>query len=159
MSILTKAGKDIIRLTEDHIQDVYDINHKVHLIRLSFNNPTNEIMDWVLGTFRKTNRYVIDNEHIRFYNYFFKRTNFKYYVINIDRYFTGLISFFKRNNKVLLDITKLDNDNKKYILLNLADVLSNTEVIIISEDDYNDNIDILKAWNGNVILHDKDYVI
>ena len=159
MSILTKAGQDIIRLTEDHIQDVYDPHNKVHLIRLSFDNPTNEIMDWVLDTFKKTNRYVIDNEHIRFYNYFFKRTNFKYYVINIDRYFTGLVSFFKRNNKVLLDITKLDDDDKRYILLNLADVLSNTEVIIISKDDYNDNITTLKAWKGNIILHDKNYVI
>ncbi len=159
MSILTKSGKDIIKLTEDHIQDVYDPQHKVHLIRLSFNIPNNDIMNWVINTFKKTNRYIIDNEHIRFYNYFFKRTNLKYYVINTNEYFTGLISFFKRNNKVLLDITKLNKKDKIFVFDNLLDVLSNTEVIIINKNDYKDNINILKVWNGNIILHDDNYVI
>jgi hypothetical protein len=116
-------------------------------------------MNWVVNTFKKTNRYIIDNEHIRFYNYFFKRTNLKYYVINTNEYFTGLISFFKRNNKVLLDITKLNKKDEIFVFNNLFDVLSNTEVIIINKKDYQNNINTFKVWNGNIILHDNNYVI
>ena len=160
MSIITRLGKDVIKISEENIYDVSDINHKVHLIRLDFKKPKNEIMKWVITTFPQTNRYIIDNEHIRFYNYFFKRTNLKYYVINTNKYYTGLISFFKRNNKVLLDTTILNKNDIKFVFDNLIDVLSNTEVIIINNNNYNNNIDVLKEWKGNIILYDNnDYVI
>ena len=82
MSFLTIPGKDIIVVDEHSYEDNVSYDYKVHLIRLKFDNPTDEKMLWVMEAFKKTNRYVIDTQHIRYYNYYLKRTNLKYYIIN-----------------------------------------------------------------------------
>ncbi len=156
---ITKPGTDIIVISDMDYNRNTQIEDKVHLIRLSFSNPTVDKMNWVVNTFYKTHRYIIDSEHIRFYNGFFKQTNKKYYVIN-DENTIGLISFFKRNNKVLLDITALSEFDRMYVL-NVAfkDVLGNTEVIIISKEDCDDHLDELSTYNGNCIIEDPNYLI
>jgi hypothetical protein len=156
---ITKPGSDIIVITDQDYNKDIRIEEKVHLIRLAFDIPTIEKMNWVIDTFYKTHRFIIDSEHIRFYNGFFKRTNKKYYVINDDST-NGLISFFKKNNKVLLDITALNEFDKMYVL-NVAfnDILKNTEVIIISKDDYTERLEQLNMYNGNCVIADEDYPI
>lgn len=156
---ITKPGQDIIVITDDDFNKQKTTEEKIHLIRLNFEDPTIDKMNWVIDAFYKTHRYVIDSTDIRFYNGFFKRTNKKYYVIN-DQSTNGLISFFKKNNKVLLDITALSEFDKMYVL-NVAfmDVLRNTEVIIISKNDYTDHLEELNMYNGNCIIQDDNYPI
>ncbi len=156
---ITKPGTDIIVITDRDYHNDIQVEDKIHLIRLAFEDPTIEKMNWVIDTFYKTHRFIIDSLHIRLYNGFFKRTNKKYYVIN-DTTTDGLISFFKKNNKVLLDITALSYDDRMYVLTtSFADVLKNTEVIIISKDDYDEHLDELSMYNGNCVIADDNYPI
>ena len=160
MSLITIAGKDIIVVNEDSFNNDVSYNYKVHLVRLSFDDPTDEKMEWVLHTFRKTNRYVIDIDHIRYYNYYLKRTNLKYYIINTISAWRGLVSFFKRNNKVLLDITKLSLFEKQFVLnVSLDDVISNTEVLLMDKEDYTAHLETFNRWKGDIILKDENYII
>lgn len=156
---ITKPGQDIIVITDQDYNKKVKTEDKVHLIRLKFDTPTIDKMDWVIESFHKTHRFVIDSEHIRFYNGFFKRTNKKYYVIN-DSNTEGLISFFKKNNKVLLDITALSEFDRLYVLnVAFTDILRNTEVIIISKSDYTERLEELNMYNGNCIIADSNYPI
>ena len=156
---ITKPGSDIIVITDQDFNNNIKKEDKVHLIRLAFETPTVEKMNWVIDAFHKTHRFVIDSEHIRFYNGFFKRTNKKYYVIN-DNTTNGLISFFKKNNKVLLDVTALTEFDRLYVLnVAFTDILRNTEVIIISKNDYEQHLEELNMYNGNCVIEDTDYPI
>ncbi len=157
----TIPGKDIISINDEDLEYLTPPESKVHLIKLNLKNPTLNGVDLITGLFHKTNRYVVDMENVRFYNGYFKNTNIKYYVINTEGYYTGIISFFKRNNKVLFDTTILDEDTKDYINTPdvLMDILSNVEVIIIEPFYFDLNKEIFERWNGNVILHDEDYII
>jgi len=147
----TLPGKDVIRIDEDNM-DASQTESKVHLIKLKFTNPTEKKIKEVIETFDQTNRYIIE-DNIRIYNYVFKYTNKKYYVENnVD---DKLITFYKKNNKVLLNFLKLDTDTLFFISENLLqDVLNNTEVIIINWNIYNKNKDIINSWKGNVIMDD-----
>lgn len=161
MAIFTVPGKDIIRITEDdYFSNIPKPLSKVHIIRLDFITPDDEKMEWVINKFYQTNRYVIDIKNIKYYNYYLKRTNLKYYIINTNNSWKGLVSFYKRNNKVLLDFTKLSKEEKKFVLNeSLNDVLYNTEVILINKQDYLDYHDCIDEWRGNCIINDVDYLI
>lgn len=160
MSLITVPGRDIVVVNEESLVDDKDYNYKVHLVRLAFRNPTDDKMEWVLQTFRKTNRYVIDTSHIRYYNYYLKRTNIKYYIINTNETWQGLISFFKRNNKVLLDITQLSVFERQFVLsVALEDVLANTEVLLMDREDYTEHLEVFNQWKGDIILRDENYAI
>jgi len=161
MAILAIPGRDIIRVTDqDYLNDEPNLDSKVHIIRLDFNSPNDTKMRWVIDKFYKTNRFVVDLQNIKYYNFYLKRTNYKYYVINTNVLWKGLISFYKRNNKVLLDITKLTRQEQNFVL-NIAfeDVLNNTEVILLEEIQYIDKFDIIKKWKGNCIINDPKYKI
>jgi hypothetical protein len=160
MSFITIPGRDIIVVNEQSFEDNVSYDYKVHLIRLMFDNPTDEKMLWVTNTFKKTNRYVIDTQHIRYYNYYLKRTNLKYYIINTKSDWTGIVSFFKKNNKVLFDITKLSEFDRMFVMnVALIDILSNTEVILIGKNDYSLMLDIFNQWKGDIIINDDNYPI
>jgi len=156
MAIFTVPGKDIIKVTDtDFINDTPDISNKVHIIRLSFDTPNDDKMEWVINKFYQTNRFIVDNSDIKYYNYYLKRTNLKYYVINTVNIESKLISFYKRNNKVLLDITVLSQSERLFVLHSaLVDVLQNTEVIIISESDYLTVKNVIDKWRGNFFIYD-----
>ena len=160
MSLITKPGRDIIVVNEKSITSGEEYNYKVHLVRLSFDSPTDEKMEWVTETFPKTNRYVVDVKNIRYYNYYLKRTNLKYYIINTKDTWRGLVTFFKRNNKVLLDLTQLSVFEKQFVLgVSLRDVISNTEVLLMDTEDYTEHLDIFNQWKGDIILKDENYLI
>jgi hypothetical protein len=156
---ITKLGSDLITIDDSSIEQNEGCNQKIHLIRLMFSYPDLDKMNWVISTYSKTKRFVIDQENIKFYNYFFKRTNVKYYVINTMKYYTGIVSFFKRNNKVLLNTTILNKNEQNFIFNSLIDILSNLEIIMITKQNFNEYKEILSKWNGNVIIKDKNYTI
>jgi hypothetical protein len=155
---VTRIGSDFITITEDNLNDeeLRSIP-RVHLIKLDFFSPTEEKVKRVLSFYPKTNRFIID-ENIRTYNYILKWTNKKYYIQNKQG--VGLISFFRKNNKVLLDFSRLSTYESHFILNHcFEDILKNLEVIMINQLVFGEKEDILNLWNGNVILIDEGNVI
>lgn len=148
---ITKMGTDYICINELTMADEHVTSiPRIHIIKLDFKDPTEEKVEFVLSTFSSTNRFVID-DNIRFYNNILKRTNKKYYISNTEN--DRLITFFKRNNKVLLDVTKLNPMEKAFVFsISLQDVLYNTEVMIVKENDYRENTEIFNKWSGNLII-------
>ena len=148
---ITKMGSDYICVNELNMADesLQKIT-RIHLIKLDFREPTFEKVDFVIKTFRSTNRFVIDN-NIKFYNDILRNTNKKYYISNTEN--DKLVTFFKRNNKVLLDTTRLGPLEKAFVFsVALEDVLANTEVIIVGQKYYRENPGPYNNWSGNLIL-------
>lgn len=151
---ITEIGKDLIVVTEQDLETYLpEYTHKVHLIKFKFFEPTEKKIHEVLKHFESTNRFIV-GDNIKLYNDVLKRTNKKYYVQNkVDQ--AGIISFFRKNNKVLLSVPSLLDEEKTFILkVAFGDVLRNLEVIMIERNDYMDNIDQFKNWKGNVVLFD-----
>ena len=149
----TKIGTDYIVIDEESINDEQlQKIPRVHLIKLDFERPTDSKVRKVLDLFPKTNRYVI-NDNIKLYNNILKYTNKKYYIENSIG--DPVITFFKKNNKVLLNCNHLSDLDKEY-LLDIAvfeDVLKNTEVIIIDQENYEKFKLVLENWSGNVVIN------
>lgn len=148
---LTIPGKDYIQIDDESCYT--ESKEKIHLIKLLFITPTEEK---ILSTIRKnpeTKRYVVE-DNIRLYNSIFKHQNKKYYVENREN--TGLISFFKKNNKNLLNLVRLTDLEKNFILENLQDVLRNLEVIKVPSSIFKIYKLFFETWNGNVIIHDPE---
>ena len=154
--ILSKPKEDYISIDEEWIQyNSYSplFKRKVHIVELNFENPTTEILDYVLNKFKWTNRFIIKN-NIRFYNSYFRNTRKKYYVENvIDK---NLISFFRKNNKILFNFTSLENDKLRELLETylLEDLLKNVEVIKINKEILYQYERTLENWSGNAIIMD-----
>lgn len=151
---ITKVGTDYISINESNFADTKFQNiQRVHLIKLDFQEPTRILIDRVLGLFPKTNRFVIA-DNIRDYNAILKRTSKKYYVMNKSG--ADIISFFRKNNKILLNFNSLSKEEQGFFLLDgiFEDVLKNTEVIAIDKDMHDMKMEVLDKWKGNVIISD-----
>lgn len=148
---ITKMGSDYVCISENNMADEKLLSiPRIHIIKLDFKEPTIDKVEYVLKTYRYTNRFAID-KNIKFYNDILRNTNKKYYVINTSN--DMLITFFKRNNKILLDTTKLNPLERVFVFsVSLQDVLNNVEVIIINEKYYEDNPEPFNIWSGNLIL-------
>jgi len=155
---LTEFNVDYVTVTDTTNLESYDPDYKIHLIKLKLNRfDFNRVMQ-ILSYFRLTKRFVID-DFIGQYNTVFK--NFidkKYYVENTV--FTPLITFLRKNNKVLLNVNRLKQVERAYVLnpdTLKYDVLRNVEVVLMKKL-YYDSIeqvkDILDDWNGNLIFTD-----
>ena len=155
---ITAIGSDFITITEDNLYDEeLKSIPRVHLIKLAFFTPTEEKVKKVLAFYPKTNRFIIE-ENIRIYNYILKWTNKKYYIQNKTG--VGLISFFRKNNKVILDFSKLSAYESQFVLNHcFEDILKNLEVIIVNKSIFEEKEEVLNLWNGNVILNDEGYDI
>ena len=154
----TALGSDYIAITEDNLKNEKLLSlPRVHLIKLMFFSPTEEKIKTVLSLYPRTNRFVIE-DNIRIYNNSLKRTNKKYYVMNMPG--IGFISFFRKNNKVLLNIENLSVFEKQFVLkVCLDDVLRNIEVIQLNREDFLEVEGKFDRWNGNVILNEDGYNI
>lgn len=145
---LTIPGKDYITFDEN---SEHKTTTKIHLIKLLFQNPTEKKVLKVIEANPDTKRYVIE-DNIKFYNSVFKYQNKKYYVENKSG--IGLISFFKKNNKNLLNINNLNEMEKAFIFDNFEDVLRNLEVVELMFKDFKKFEKIFIPWSGNVIISD-----
>lgn len=149
---ITNVGTDYISLNEDNYGDTKFQNIvRVHLIKLDFDTPTKNLINKVLYLFPKTNRFVIE-DNIREYNAILKRTAKKYYVMN--KVGVDIISFFRKNNKILLNFNNLSEEEQDFFLMDgiFDDVLRNTEVIAINKDMHDMKMEVLDKWKGNVII-------
>jgi len=146
---ITKIGQDYLIVDEQ--SELKYRNSKVHLIKLAFEYPTYEKINKVFDCFPMTKRFVVDN-NIKFYNSVFKNIQKKFYVENLDN-LNNIISFFRKNNKVLLNMNRVTNSVKEFILYDcLEDTLNNLEVILVDFKTFNENLYIFEKWNGNVII-------
>lgn len=148
---LSKIGTDYVAVNEEVLSKIdFNPEEKVHILKLDFKEPNTEKMEQVLKLFKKTRRFVVSN-NIKFYNDYLKYTNKKYYVENLPR--AKLITFFRRNNKILLNFESLSKEEREFMFeYYLEDILSNVEVIYLSKTDYSKHKDKFFAWNGNVIV-------
>jgi len=149
---ITRIGSDFVTISEDNLYDeLLTQIPRVHLIKLEFEDPTEDKVKKVLSRFPTTKRFIIDTD-IRFYNFILKRTSRKYYVMN--NVGDELISFFRRNNKVLLNFFRLSDEQKTFALSKrtFEDILKNVEVIMINKETFHENKEVLEEWNGNVII-------
>lgn len=150
---ITEIGKDLIVITETDLEHLPEYTHKVHLVKFKFEDPSETKIHKVLSHFDSTNRFIV-GDNIKLYNEVLKRTSKKYYVQNkVDQ--VGIISFFRKNNKVLLSVPSLSPEERTFVLaVALGDILRNLEVIMIERSDYMTHIDQFKNWKGNVVLFD-----
>jgi len=150
---ITRIGSDYISIDEDNIKDgkLLEIP-RVHIIELNFFNPTKEKIERVMSLFPKTNRYVVSN-NIRIYNYVFKQTSKKYYVMNQPG--DGIITFFRKNNKVLMNLMNLSIFERQFVLeVIFEDILKNLEVVMIDKETFDEKKSLLETWNGNVAIQE-----
>lgn len=149
---ITILNEDFVTITEQNLNDLTENpEKKIHLIKLNFTEPTKERILSVINTFTKTNRYVISN-NIKVYNDILKTTGKKYYIENEKN--TNLISYLRKNNKILLNFNNL-RQNELDLLLDekiLLDLLRNVEVIMIQSSIYEKYNTIFNSWDGNIIL-------
>lgn len=156
---LTEIGKDYIMINDSNYGDIKKPNAKIHLIKLAFSNPTEEKIDTVVETFYSTNRYVISN-NIKDYNSIFKKYQKKYYVENTDVNGKNLISFLRKNNKILFNFVILNDAISNFIIRTcFFDILKNVEVIIITDETFKYFEKHLSTWSGNVIIATKQNLI
>jgi hypothetical protein len=160
---MTVPGKDVIRIDEKNLdmykKEVKSNSKKFHVIKLDFKEPTEEKVDEVVDNFANTNRFVISN-NIKFYNGLLKNVGKKYYIQNTSG--ENFVSFVRKNNKIMVDFTRMTQAEKTFLMENyFEDILRNTEIIIIDECDLSTGnyADILKSWQGNVIVRDAAYSI
>jgi hypothetical protein len=147
---LTNFGSDYICIDEDNLEDEQLLSiPRVHLIKLDFMKPTEMKVRKVLELYHKTNRFVVET-NIKTYNYILRGTNKKYYIENAVG--SKVITFFKKNNKVLVNFNNLSTGEKSFLLDNFDDVLRNTEVVIIDQEIFDEKKDQLDRWSGNVII-------
>ncbi len=149
---ITNVGSDFIRIDEDNIDDQKLLSiPRVHIIKLDFFKPTETKIKKVINLYSKTMRFVIEN-NIKTYNYILRGTNKKYYVENYPG--SDMITFFKKNNKVLCNFNNLRDIENKFLLTDFVfgDVLRNTEVIIINQVNFEERKSQLEPWSGNVII-------
>jgi hypothetical protein len=149
---ITNVGSDFIRIDEDNMEDEKLLSiPRVHIIKLDFFKPTESRVKEVIRLYPKTMRFVIEN-NIKTYNYILRGTNKKYYVENYPG--IDIITFFKKNNKVLCNFNNLRDVEKQFLLTDFVfgDVLRNTEVIIIDQENFKQKEKQLEPWSGNVII-------
>jgi len=152
---ITKQGSDFIILNEGNLNDESLINiYRVHLIKLDFLNPNNEKIDTILKLYPRTNRFVV-GDNIKIYNNALRSTLKKYYIENSKG--VDLITFFRKNNKILLNFLNLSEEERKFLLIDniFRDVLRNTEVIYVNNNIFTEKKKILDLWSGNVIISEE----
>ena len=152
--IVSKYKEDYIEVDELWLRNNENIiQKKVHLVKMNFRMPTEEKLDQLLYILPRTNRFIIDN-NIKLYNDYFKKTKKKFYVENTFKDQERFISFLRKNNKILIDFTKIESFNLKHVLFELAweDLLNNIEILKISKCDFELYKNHLTNWDGNVIV-------
>lgn len=149
---LSVPGKDYIKVDESNLNDKNLLSmSKIHIIKLTFKNVSYDNIKTITKNFPNTNRFVI-SDNIREYNSLLKTIGKKFYVENVID--TPFISFFRKNNKVLLNLNNLRKYEKDFILNEsiFVDILKNIEIVQINRGDFDILLPLFEVWNGNVII-------
>jgi len=151
----TNIGTDYISVNENDLKNNEILNQKkIHLIKLNLKSQTKESITAAVSLFPNTNRFVVpSNANIKIFNDAFKAIGKKFYIENEKG--SKLISFFKKNNKVLLNVDNLAPHEKEFVMnkSTISDIMWNCEVIQMSKKDYTPPIaEQFSNWNGNLIL-------
>jgi len=150
---VAKLGSDIVEINESNI-DVKPENGKYHLIILNFDNPNKDKVDKVINNNPDTNRFIIKN-NIKIYNNILKNTTKKFYVMN-NKNDNNIFSFFRKNNKCLLNVCYLNDHIKGFIMSDsiFRDIIKNLEIIQMNREDFENKREIMAymKWRGNVII-------
>ena len=146
---ISEYGKHWLLIDETNI-DKKEME-KIHLIKLNFVMPSEAKINQVMNSFPNTNRFIIDaGENVKLYNDALKGKK-KYYVENTPK--VDLVTFMKRNNKVILNIDNVKDFEYEFIMNNPNDVLRNLECVMMNKNEYQDNWEeILSEWPGNVLI-------
>lgn len=151
---ITKIGTDYVKMDENNFdkKEFRDIS-KIHIIKMNFKNDIKGNIGNIIKMYPRTKRYIIEN-NIREYNSVLKHTSKKFYVEN--KKYDKLISFFRKNNKVVLNIERLTDFEVEFVKLNITDILQNVEVLYVGDmkDLFEDLRSSFEKWNGNVILNE-----
>lgn len=154
----TEIGSDLVIINESNLDNKLT-DDKIHLIKFAFEYPTEEKIRKVLDTYVDTNRFVVGN-YVKEYNFILRDLGKKYYIQNtLNR--PGLISFMRKNNKVLLSVPSLTKEERAFVMdYALEDILKNLEIIMINITDFEKLSSKFKNWNGNVVLwkDEQDYL-
>jgi len=149
---LSTLGKDYITVDETNVNDATLVSMtKIHIIKLMFKSVTEECIKTVMNNFPNTNRFVVSNS-IREYNMYLKPFGKKFYVEN--HVGAPFISFFRKNNKVLLNLNNLRKYEKEFVLNEeiFIDILKNIEVVQLNRGDFDILLPLLEPWTGNTII-------
>lgn len=151
---VTRIGTDYVTMNETNLEDKdYMEIERIHLIKMNFgiHNIDNNVGK-VLRRFPDTKRFIIEN-NIREYNRILKGTMKKFYVEN--RRGDNLISFFRKNNKVLLNFERLSKIEMEFVKENISDILFNVEVVYIGslKELFDELKPAFNTWKGNVIMY------
>lgn len=153
---LAYPGREYLYLKEADLKNIekYLSLEKRHLIHLDF-EPDEIKTDLVFSIFPDTKRFIV-SDYIKDFNYIFKKKrDKKYYVEN--RSCKDIISFFRKNNKILLNFINMKKEVRDIFLGPLLkNTLKNVEVIKVNEDMLEDIWIHVRYWNGNIIIEDND---
>jgi len=132
---------------------------KFHLLRLDLNDPTPDKLDQIFGLYPDTKRFIV-SDYIRFYNNHFKnRRDKKFYVQN--RRDDNVFVFFKKNNKIAVNLDNLRDTELKLLVQDFIVVLQYIEVLVATKRTWKKLYaikgkhlieEILHSWKGNVIF-------
>jgi len=150
----TLSGRDVISLTDETLKDCkIPSDQKIHLIKIDITSPSPKAIEAITMMFPNTNRYIISaNSNIKVFNDTFKRLTKKYYVENETN--SRLVSFLRKNNKVLLNVAKLSPHDYTFVDNEsvLVDLLWNVEVMSVPIKFYESWKPLFTNWPGNLIL-------
>lgn len=151
---ITRINTDYIAVNEEnYCNEKLTSIDKIHIIKIMFNNPTEEKIRTLLDNFKNTQRFVIC-DNIKLYNTLLKYSSKKYYIENNKG--QNLITFLRKNNKVLLNFNNLNHVDKQYSLFEgvLRNILKNVEIVQMNKHDYDDSKESFLYWTGNLIISD-----
>lgn len=170
----TVEGKELLKISEDNLGNLPEVDGKVHLIELDFRvnqenyNEIRKIVWTIFNTYKSTKRYIVYGyeDEVKYWNKIFKTLKSQYrrykwvfykkfYIANVED--SNLFYFFKRHNKVLLNIRILSEETLKCVEQGLEGILAFTEIIKGNAEFYERNKDLLLDWNGNYIITKEDY--
>jgi hypothetical protein len=157
---VAEQGKNyaVIRSVED-LPRPAEGESKFHLIKLELEDPTEEQVNRVFQEYPETKRFIV-NAYIRFYNGIFKRERTrKFYVEN--RKDDNLFVYFKKNNKIAVNLDNLRPVEFELLADDLFLVLNYVEVVVATAKAWKRlyelkgekvTEEIIRNWKGNVVF-------
>jgi hypothetical protein len=70
----------------------------------------------------------------------------------MNRKDVDILTFLRKNNKILFNFLNLTTYQQGVFLYFFDDLLRNTEVIAITKEMFDEKMELLDKWNGNVII-------